>query len=86
MEKTSKNNETAQLGIGAVSSRILVATQIMNAFISNGGINHYDGETIIAQDPTTNRKISATEQQNEQIKHYTRIAYKIADSLLQYGC
>lgn len=85
--KQPNSEQSVSIGENAhVSSRVLVATQIMNAFISNGGINHYDGEQIIERCPETNKKITATEKQNSQIEHYTRIAYKIADSIIKYGC
>jgi hypothetical protein len=64
------------------NKRLLVATQIMNGFISNGGIRHYGGSNIVKRDPETDRKITAEEEQNDEIKHYTKLSYKIADMLI----
>ncbi len=84
-KETLNNKKTAQLDIDGVNNRIWVATQIMNGFIINKAINHYGGDDIVRRDYKTDRKITAEEVQDEQIKHYTRIAFKIADSILKYG-
>ena len=78
MQKTNHNRMQ-------INERIFIATQILSAFIARGVIKSYDGDLIVRRDPITDRKITATEDQEESITQCTRIAYKIADVVLQYG-
>ena len=85
MSKEQKHTNTeAQFALQNVSARTFVATQVMNGFLANGSIRHHGGETITRRDPETDRKITAEEEQNEQIAHYTKVSYKIADALIKY--
>ena len=65
--------------------RLLTATQIMGACISNGEIRRYGGEVVVRRIPETDEQITASLDQEIAIKHYTELAFKIADSLINHN-